>query len=460
MATRTIKLKYKVNSESDQTRILEYQKNYNNVLRFTYNRVREFVEKGEKFTTKQITKLQKSMNNVFIDSHFLNSARYEAEAMKDTSRVAFGGKQLFHDRQYLKVSKEEFKIRRLLPICSIGESVQKSNRKFSIIDDRHILFKPSRKDHILLELPVLRNNLRSDLNKLRLLQEDKKIPITYKLDQNFVYLTFENNKVQECIESDKIENRIFAIDLNPNYIGWSIVDWKDSENYKVIDAGVVSNKQINDEENSLRGYAPDSDERLKVSNKRSFENIEISKYLINKAVHYKCQIFSLEKLDMTTKDNKKGRRYNKLVNNQWNRNVMYNQLKKRCDLYNIEFIEALANYSSFEGNLIYRETGLPDMCLSSVEIGRRGYEFYHQYIIKDRKPQKNIMFDTSEMAKTRILQALEALQYPGSFTSIYDLYSDLVKTRKMKYRVLLEESKLQAVYSKKSMKSKIIFYDI
>lgn len=458
MAVRTIKLRYKVNNGSDRTRILEYQKNYNNVLRFTYNRIREFVEKGEKFTTKQITELQKSMNNIFVDSHFLNSARYEAESMKDKSHVAFGGKQLFHDRQCLKISKEEFKIRRLLPICSIGESVQKSNRKFSIIDDRHVLFKPSRTDHILLELPVLRNNLRSDLNKLRLLQEDRKISITYKLDQNFVYLTFENNKVQGCIEYNKIENRIFAIDLNPNYIGWSVVDWRDSENYKVIDAEVISNKQLNDKENSLRGYTSNSDERLKVTNKRNFENIEISKYLVDKAVHYKCQIFSLEKLDITIKDNKRGRRYNKLVNNQWNRNVMYIQLKKRCDLYGIKFIEVVANYSSFEGNIIYRETGLPDMCLSSIELGRRGYEFYHQYIVKDRKPQKNIIFDTSEMAKTRILQALEALQYPSSFTSIYDLYSDIVKTRKMKYRVLLEESKLQAVCSKKSIKSKVLLY--
>lgn len=459
MSKRTIKIRYKVSDNADQVRILQYQQNYNNVLRFTYNRIREFVEKDEKFTTKQITQLQKTMNNVFIDSHFLNSAQYEAKAMKDKGGVVFGGKHLFHDRQQLKITKEEFKIKRLVPICSIGEAVKKSNRKFSILDDRHILFKPCRSDHIILEIPKLRNNLKQDLSKLYLLQESKQIPITYKLDSDFVYLTFENNSVQECCQCDKIKDRIFAIDLNPNYVGWSVVGWKDSENYTVIDAGVISNKQLNDKENSLKGYSSDSVERLRVSNKRNFENIEISKYLINKAVHYKCQIFSLEKLDIITKDNKQGRRYNRLVNNQWNRNIMYNQIRKRCDLCGIEFIETLANYSSFEGNLIYRETGLPDMCLSSIEIGRRGYEFYHQYILEDRKPQKNIIFDTSEMAKTKILQALEALQYPGSFTSIYDLYSDLVKTRKMKYRVLLEDSKLRAVCSKKSMKSKIVLYD-
>lgn len=459
MSKRTIKLKYRVINEADQARILEYQKNYNNVLRFTYNRIREFVEKDEKFTTRQITQLQKSMNNIFVDSHFLNSAQYEARAMKDKKGVAFGGKQLFHDRQQLKITKEEFSIKRLLPICSIGEAIQKSNRKFSIIDDRHIVFKPCRCEHIVLEIPTLRPNLKRVINRLYLLQEAKQSPITYKLDQNFVYLTFENNDVEDSIQLCTIENRIFAIDLNPNYIGWSVVDWIDSENYHVVDSGVVSNKKMNDAENNLRGYSPDSAERLKLSNKRNFENIETSKYLINKAMHYRCQIFSLEKLDIITKDNKQGRRYNKLVNNQWNRNIMRTQLKKRCDLCGIEMIEVAANYSSFEGNLIYRETELPDMCLSSIEIGRRGYEFYHQYIIKDCNPQKNIIFDTSEMAKARILQALEALQYSGSFTSIYNLYSDIVKTRKMKYRVLLEDSKLKAVSSKKSIKSMMILYE-
>lgn len=459
MSTRTLKLKYRIDDNNAKQRILEYQMNYNNVLRFTYNRIREFVESNTKYTTKKLTELQKTMNNVFIDSHFLNSAICEGNAMKDEAGVAFGGKELFHQRQQLKITKEEFRSRRLLPLCSIGEAAQKSNRKFRIQDNRHILFQPTRKEHFLLTLPKLRKNYERDLEKLMELQESKAIPITYKLDQEYIYLSFDNNRVQQVYSDPRINDRIFAVDLNPNYIGWSVVDWKDSENYSTVDSGVVCNKRINDAENKLRGYAADSPEKVKLYNKRNFENIEVAKFLINKANHYKCQIFSLEKLDIITKDNKQGRRYNRLVNNQWNRNIMYDQLRKRCDLCGIEFMEVAANYSSFEGNLIYRETGLPDMCLSSIEIGRRGYEFYHQYILKDRKPQKNIIFDTSEMAKTRILQALEALQYPSSFTSIYDLYSDIVKTRKMKYRVLLEESKLQAVSSKKSIKSMVVLYE-
>ena len=73
MSIRTIKLPYK--SESLDV-ISKYVANYNNVLRFTYNRL---VDNDFKLSTKQLTEMQKSMNNIFIDSHFLNSAQYLVE---------------------------------------------------------------------------------------------------------------------------------------------------------------------------------------------------------------------------------------------------------------------------------------------------------------------------------------------------------------------------------------------
>ena len=41
--------------------------------------------------------------------------------------------------------------------------------------------------------------------------------------------------------------------MNPNYIGWSVIDWKTSENYNIIDSGVISIKILNDYDNSLKG---------------------------------------------------------------------------------------------------------------------------------------------------------------------------------------------------------------
>ena len=54
-----------------------------------------------------------------------------------------------------------------------------------------------------------------------------------------------------------------------------------------------------------------------------------------------------------------------------------NNLAKRCNIYNIKLLKVKSEYSSFIGNFLYRSLNLPDMVLASIEIGRRGYEFYN-----------------------------------------------------------------------------------
>lgn len=341
------------------------------------------------------------------------------------------------------------------PLYSIGIATEHSNRKFRIQSDHEIIFQPDRKHHFLLTLPKLRKNYKKILDELKVLQDDSKIAITYKLSIDNIYIIFDNNEIEQ-MKFDFIEDRVFAIDLNPNYIGWSVVDWIDSENYKLIDAGVISNKSLNDNEIIIH-KSSDSKERKYLSNKKKFENIDTAKYLLDIATHYNCSIFSLEKLEILVKDAKRGKKYNRLVNNQWNRNIFYLQIQKRCDIYGIHYQEVVANYSSFEGNLIYRETNLPDMCLSSIELGRRGYEFYHQFVLKDKPKTQNIMFDTSRNARIKIQQSLEELKYFENFESIKQLYTNL-KTLDVKYRVPLDGSILQAIFSKKSIKSKILLY--
>lgn len=449
MSIRTIKLPYK--SESLDV-ISKYVANYNNVLRFTYNRL---YDNNFKLSTKQLTELQKSMNNVLIDSHFLNSAQYEAKQLKDRPKVIFGGRYNYLQRCTGKISNQEFKQNRLQPLLSVGEACKLGNRKFEIKSESVILFKPNRHTHITLQLPKLRKNYIRDMQKLIALQNSCSIPITYKLDLKYIYITF--NELVEVNQSYKVD-RVFAIDLNPNYIGWSVVDWISSTKQKIIDAGVISNKLINDAEYSLH-KSSDSTERKYFSNKRSYENIDTAKFLVEIANHYHCEIFSIEKLEISTKDSGNGRRFNRLVNNQWNRDIFYSQIEKYCDRYGIRLYKVVANYSSFEGNLIYRDTELPDMCLSSIELGRRAYEFHHQYILKDRPILKNIMFDISAEAKTKIVQSLEELNYLGTFDDINSLYIQ-IKNSGLKYRVQLEDSILKAVCSKKNIKSMVLLYSI
>ena len=452
----TLKIKYHSQNKEE---ILNYIKNYNNVVKFTYNRL---LENGN-LKTKEITVLQKSMNNVFVDSHFKNSAIFDSKALikrNENNKIIFGGKKLFIQRQQNKISKEEYEIQKLIPLFSVGESLYKGNRKFSIIDDNCILFKSTRNEHFILELESIGKNYKTYLNKLIKLQDNKKTPITYKLDTEYIYITFDLNELKNTDKKEeKVKDRYFAIDMNPNYVGYTIIDWKSSEEYKVIDKGAISLKKLNDYDNSLKGkgFSSDSKERKYVSNKRNYEVIDISHKLVKIAEHFKCEYFVMEDLSIPSKNNGKGKKFNKLCNQQWCRNVFVNQIKKMCKLNDIGILEVIPNYSSFIGNMIYRKENLPDFVLSSIEISRRGYEFNHQYILKDKEQKKNIVYGNFDENRLIYSQSLEEIGINIGFSSFQELY-DKIKNSKTRYRVSLDDLKESRVFSKFNIKSRQTLY--
>ena len=444
----TMKIKYSTD-ENSKSRILEYIKNYNNVLHFTYNRLHE----NEDLKTKEITLLQKTMNNIFVDSYFKCSAIFDSKSLLGKEKVIFGGKKLFIEKCQNKISKEEFKIKKLRPIYSVGESPQKGNRKFSIVTENHIIFKPAKEEHFLLEINPSKN-YQKYLLELSELAYQKKIPIDFKLDLNYIYITFDLNKLKsEKIISDKIKDRYFAIDMNPNYVGYTVIDWIDGQNYKIVDKGCFSLKKLNDYDNSLKGkgFTSDSKERKYISNKRNYEISDIAHKLEKIANHYQCEFFVMEDLSIPSKDNGKGKRFNRLCNQQWCRNRFCNILKKLCKLDKIKILEVIPNYSSFIGNLVYRDEKLFDPCLSSIEISRRGYEFNHQYILKDKEQKKNIVFGNFDEDKVVYAQSLEELGISEQFSSFKELY-DKVKKSKVRYRFPLEQCSMM-VFSKNSIRN-------
>ena len=115
-------------------------------------------------------------------------------------------------------------------------------------------------------------------------------------------------------------------------------------------------------------------------------------------------------------------------------------------------MEVAPNYSSFIGNLVYRKEHLFDPCLSSIEISRRGYEFVHQYILKDKDIEKNIIFGNFEKDKEVYRKSLEELGVDFSFETFQELYSQ-IKESKLRYRFPLESCKNLAVFRKNSIKN-------
>ena len=134
----------------------------------------------------------------------------------------------------------------------------------------------------------------------------------------------------------------------------------------------------------------------------------------------------------------------KLVNNNWCRNKLVNNLHKRCNIYGIKFVEISPQYSSVIGNLVYRELELPDMVLSSIEISRRCYEFNLQYLKKVKEKTKNVIFPIlTDSLLSKVKHSLEEVKCFVEFVDWKQITSELKKS-KLKYRFPLDERVFQA----------------
>ena len=452
----TLKIKYKT-TEDGLNLIEEYRKQYSSVLHYAYNRRYEGV--GETDVKHQIS----SLNNIPLIKSYLKSCAVKnaTQLIKDGDKkqLIFGGKKNFIDRCKNRITKDEFLDKRLSKLYIIGEANQHGNRFIVINDDlQSFTFKPTKNDRIVLIIDGIYKRYKSILNKLYYLQQDKEISITYQLDNEYVYLTYDETLLKKHIDYKAVNNRVFAIDLNPNYVGWSVVDWKSSKEFDVVKSGVVSIKDINDIDFNLKGKSSESKERIYINNKRTFETYEICKLLVNIAKYYKCEIFGLEELNIKTKDTTRGKHYNKLVYNVWNRNKLVNNIKKRCNIYSIRVMLAKANYSSFVGNFLFRDLELPDMILASIEIGRRCYEFKSQYIDKTKDKKKNIILPDVNDFNDRYVKSLEEFNIPVEIKDLVKIYYFLKKS-KHRYRLSLDDInhlEFSRCFSNKSKIKKIL----
>ena len=443
---QVLKIKYKTDNLD---LIKDYMKQYSSCQHYVYNRIQEGLSQ------KQIKQNIKSLNNInLLDSWFIQCSFYD---IPNKDKVIFGGKKNFFQRIKGKISKEEYKLKRLSSLYSIGEIVNKSvkaNRKFHIEQDlTSIIFKPNKQTKLQLNLIGVGNRL-NILKKLYLKQEQHQIKIAYKLDLEYIYICFEETDIVN-IEYQVISNRVMSIDMNPNYIGWSIIDWKSESDFNIIKSDVISIKKLNDYDQSLKdkGLSSESKERKYISNKRNYETLQISKNLINKAIYYKCQIFSIEDLNIKSGDCNKGRKFNKLVNNNWCRNKLINNLVKRCNIFGIKLLQVKPEYSSFIGNFLFRTLNLPDPILASIEISRRGYEFYNQYITKVKEIKKNIIQPKIDQFRNLWIKSLEEFDLKDNWIDFKQLYLYFKKS-KLKYRLSIDNNlQFSRVFSGKSQLS-------
>lgn len=413
---KTIKLPYFTDSEI----IGSLQKEQNRIV----GKIYQFIKQQR--TQKEITQYTNSLDSS-LDSWFLQSALYEAKAMikadKELFKIRlaeweenkskrkpklyrlFGGKKnrLLYDSK--QITKDEYKQNKLFPLISIGQALSKGNRKFKIdLDNNKIIFKVNRNNHILLSLPKLRNNKQKELRILEELQNNKSVPITYKLDQHFIYISYE----EQCIEKINGINHA-GIDLNPNYIGFTI----NNKNNETVYSRLYKIKDLVD------------------ADKQRYELSIIAKQIIKLCQHYKVKNFTIEKLSIKSKNHNKGKTYNKNVNNKWNRKDFTHFIRSRCKIYGIGFKEVNPAYSSIIGNLLYNN--LIDACASAKEISRRGISDQFYPALPDTNEINPLLADLLSKCQT------------------WKEIGQKLKNSKMRYRISAEKAVFQSFISCKSL---------
>ncbi len=428
----TLKLKYRLKDEQDMSLICDYHRQYSSCLHFLYNRISD----NPSITEKELRLLYDSINNCsLINKWLFQCAIKEAKQIYNShgSKVIFGGKTNYFKRNKFSITKEEYKAKRISPIYSIGEASNKGNRFFRLKQGNILTFQPNKLCHIDLELVGLRKHRQTIISKLTELANQSKVTITYKLSSEYVWISYDEKLVTN-IETPKIKNRVFGIDMNPNYIGWSIVDWESSSTFRIVKEGIISIKELNDYDNKQK---IDSTKHKHISNIRHHAILEICKNLVDTAAYYRCDKFVLEDLKFKTSSNYN--KFNRLTRNQWCRDLLENNITKRCNICNIKAIKVKPEYSSFIGNFLFRHvTNMPDMVLASIEIGRRGYEFSSQYTDKTKIKKKNIVFpDISDFDDlyTKSLEEFSIKEKPDNLLSLYSY----IKNAKMTYRVHISD---------------------
>ena len=301
---------------------------YSSIVRYSFNRFQEGMKIKEIYHDCCL--------KFNLGSHLINSANREAQSLykrEGNKKVIFGD---FKRRMKGLISNIEFKNTKSRGFTSEGQANQKGNRHFKFdIFNNTIIYKRNRKEHINLSLPNLKKKVKEELLKVQYLMEEKKLPVTIKLKNGYIYITFDESIIHNELKlKDLKSNRVMGIDLNPNYIGFSVLEFKENDSFEVIKKGVFDVTLLN---------------KAFKKNKKRHELRELNHKLIRICKHYKVSKICIEELNISSSDKGQGKTFNRLCNNQWNREVTVSNLKVLTSTYGIYFIEVNPIYSSFVG---------------------------------------------------------------------------------------------------------------
>lgn len=379
--------------------------------------------------------------------------------------------------------KKLYQDSRILPISYYGSKHDKnSNRYFNFnFKDDEIIYKFN-KNNINIKYKCSKN-YQKILNKLDLIKNDKLLPITVKLSKDFVIISYDaevlngyafnsieyKKEVKEHITveakkevavkyykeqkdrklKNKLPNRYMAIDLNPEYVGLSILDKNGiDQEFKIMYTICYDTTKLN----VKLGLKSEDAKQICQNNKRKYEIGCLWKSIFKLAKHYKASHIVLEDLNFKPKVvNTDSKEFNRKCKNIWNLNYQQNLINKHIDENGLIKIEVNPCYTSFIGNIKYKYF---DAVNASIEIGRRGMYKYNKgfkmipIVTEDNLNTMELLFKNNGLDVSELDDCLNWNNYYFKF-----------KQTKCKYRFGLKDVKTFKTFSmNNNIKSKVLIH--
>ena len=357
---KTISFRFKYEDKKLQDALLEDSRICSAMKRFVFNRLKE---KKTKVQINSELKEKFKCNSFLRSSEIIDgSMAFDSANKRNCDKLYFGKFKRF---QKGLITKEEYKDSRNTGIYSVGEANQKGNRLFKVdVQSGKIIYKRACKEHYDLVIDEqLSPKRKALLCKIQSLMEEKKTPITFKVKNNYVYLTYDEKIVEKEKQFKNLKsNRVLGIDLNPNYFGISIIEFDDNNNeFKILYKEVIDIEEL----------------QLQSKNKIDFELHQINHHIMNLCKNFKVSKLSVEDLKFP-KNKFWSKSLNRLCKNQFRYSMVKSHLSTLCSTYGVELIEVNAAYSSIIGNFVHGDKNTPDMVAASIEIARRAYKKFEK----------------------------------------------------------------------------------
>jgi len=379
---------YKINKEKLQSEIESIKKDITKL------------NKKEKLTKKETRTLFKLNKKLFYKNRNLSK------------NITFGGRDLLKqisfinndkikNKELIKQKTDKYHENRILPINYFGSlNDYNSNRYFNFdFENNIIVYKPAISKKINISYNISKK-YKNDLLKLHQIKDLKQQSISITLTAKYLCVTFDDTKInnynfdnklylkkikyvtdkdersrlykEQCVELNdfklinKKSNRYASIDLNPEYIGVSIMNKIDDKNFKLVDSFCYNLSNLI----GKSGLASTHVNSKYLTNKRKYEIGVIYTDLFRKLIHYKVGYFVIEDLNFKPKNiNDLPKEFNRKTKNVWNLNFQKHLINKHCNQTGIQLIEVNPVYTSFIGNILYDKF---DPINAAIEIGRRG----------------------------------------------------------------------------------------